>query len=128
MTVRRCLASAVLALLLLPAAASGQSVNGAITGIVKDATGGVVADVALTLRNVATDQTVATTVSGRERRVCVPQSGARQVRGRAAIKSGFQQVTHPDIEVTLSSVQRVEITLPVGAQDHAWRWSAARRS
>ena len=63
MTVRRSLASAVLALLLLPAAASGQSVNGAITGIIKDGTGGVIADVAVTLRNVATDQTIATTVT-----------------------------------------------------------------
>ena len=83
MTVRRSLASSLLALLLLiPAAASGQSVNGAITGVVKDASGGVVADVALTLRNIATDQTIATTVSGAERRVCVSQSAAREVRGR----------------------------------------------
>ena len=64
MTVRRSLVSAVFGLLLLPAAASGQSVNGAITGVVKDSSGGVVADVALTLRNIATDQTIATAVSG----------------------------------------------------------------
>ena len=59
MTVRRALVSAVLTLLLLPAATSGQTVNGTITGVIKDATGGVVADVAVTLRNVATDQTIA---------------------------------------------------------------------
>jgi len=105
-----------LALLLLPAAASGQSVNGAITGIIKDGTGGVIADVAVTLRNVSTDQTIATTVTN--------ASGEYAFRNLSpgkyaveAIKSGFQQVTHPDIEVTLSSVQRVEITLPLGQQD-----------
>jgi outer membrane receptor protein involved in Fe transport len=116
MTVRRPLATAVLTLLLLPAAASGQTVNGAITGVIKDATGGVVADVAVTLRNVATDQTIATTVTN--------ASGEYAFRNLSpgkyaveAIKSGFQQVTHPDIDVTLSSVQRVEITLPIGQQD-----------
>jgi outer membrane receptor protein involved in Fe transport len=116
MTVRRSLASALLALLLLPAVASSQTVNGAITGVIKDATGAVVADVAVTLRNVGTDQTIATTVSN--------ASGEYAFRNLSpgkyaveAIKSGFQQVTHPDIDVTLSSVQRVEITLPIGQQD-----------
>jgi hypothetical protein len=35
-----------------------------------------------------------------------------------ALKDGFQTVSHPKIEVTLSSTQRVEIVLPVrGAQE-----------
>ena len=35
-----------------------------------------------------------------------------------ALKDGFQTVTHPKVEVTLSSTQRVEIVLPVaGAQE-----------
>jgi outer membrane receptor protein involved in Fe transport len=103
-------------LLLVPAATSGQSVNGAILGVVKDPSGAVVADVALTLRNVATSQTIATAISG--------GSGEYAFRNLSpakyaveAIKSGFQQVTRPDIDVTLSSVQRVDITLPIGAQE-----------
>jgi hypothetical protein len=107
----------VLAILLAFAAGvAAQTVNGAITGIVKDASGAVVKDVALTLRNVATDQVVGTAVSG--------ASGEYAFRNLApakyaveAVKEGFQQVTHADIEVTLSSVQRVEITLPIGTQE-----------
>jgi hypothetical protein len=51
-------------LLFLPAVSSAQSFNGAITGVVRDSSHAVVPDAALTLRNVATDQTVATAVSG----------------------------------------------------------------
>jgi hypothetical protein len=102
-------------LLVFSAPTSAQTVNGAITGVIKDASGAVVKDVALTLRNMVTDQVVGTTISG--------QSGEYAFRNLApakyaveAVKDGFQQVTHPDIEVTLSSVQRVEITLPIGTQ------------
>ncbi len=64
---RRCQLGFVLGVLLaLSSTAWGQTVNGAITGVVKDSSGGVVPDVALTLRNIATDQIVGTTVSGPE--------------------------------------------------------------
>ncbi len=107
----------VLAILLVFAAAAGaQTVNGAITGIVKDSSGGVVKDAALTLRNVATDQLVGTTVSGGEGEYAF-RNLAPAKYSIEAIKQGFQQVTHADIEVTLSSVQRVEITLPIGTQE-----------
>ncbi len=97
-------------------AAWSQTVNGAITGVVRDSSGAVVKDVALTLRNVATDQLVGATVSGAEGeysfRNLAPAKYAVE-----AVKEGFQQVTHADIEVTLSSIQRVEITLPIGTQE-----------
>ena len=83
-----CLASAVLGLASVDA--SAQSFNGAITGVVRDSTGGVVADTALTLRNVATDQTVGTAVSGRGRRIRLPQPRAGALRLVTAIKDGFQ--------------------------------------
>ena len=116
MTVPRPLACSMFALLLLiPAIASGQSVNGAITGVVKDPSGGVVPDVALTLRNIATNQTIATTVSGAGGEYAFRNLPPARYAVEA-IKDGFQQVTRPDIDVTLSSVQRVDFTLPIGTQ------------
>ena len=106
-------------LLALSGTAWGQTVNGAITGVVKDASGGVIPDVALTLRNVATDQTVGTTVSGPEGKylseTCPPAKYEVQ-----ATKEGFQQVAHTGHRRHARlPVQRVEITLPVGAQEPA---------
>jgi outer membrane receptor protein involved in Fe transport len=119
MTVRRFLAASFLSLFLLallPAASSAQTMNGAIIGTVKDASGAVVPEVALTLRNVATDQLVGTDVSG--------PGGDFAFRnlppGRytvEAIKPGFQQVTHPNVDVTLGTVHRVDVMLPIGAQE-----------
>ncbi len=94
----------------------GQSFNGAITGTVRDPSGAIVPDVALTLRNIATDQTIQTTVSGPD--------GAYAFRNLApakyevqAMKDGFQQVTYPDVDVTLGTVQRLDIELTIGAQE-----------
>src|ERR671934_1452136 len=53
-------------LLSLPASSAAQSFNGAILGVVRDSSGAVVPEAAVTLRNVATDQIVATAVSGPE--------------------------------------------------------------
>jgi hypothetical protein len=103
-------------ILFLPLLAVAQSTNGAITGVVRDSSRAVVPDTALTLRNVLTNQTVATAVSGPDGEYAF----RNLVPGRyelTALKPGFQQVVRPDIDVTLSSVQRVEIELQVGAQD-----------
>jgi hypothetical protein len=118
MTVQRPFARLILFIfiLLLPAAASAQTINGAITGVVKDASGGVLADVALTLRNIATDRTIATAVSGANGEYAFRNLPPAKYSVEA-IKAGFQQVTHPDIDVTLSSIQRVDIMLPIGAQE-----------
>ena len=74
-------------------------------------------DAALTLRNIATDQTVGTTVSGRGRRVCLPQPVALPCTRCRRLKPGFQLVSLPDVEVTLGSQVKLDITLPVGAQE-----------
>ena len=62
----------------------------------------VVPDVALTLRNEKTDQTVATTVSGPEGEFAFRNLNPAMYTVEA-LKDGFQTVTHPEIEVTLSS-------------------------
>jgi len=104
-------------LLAMPGISWAQGYNGAITGVVKDSSGGVVPDAALTLRNEKTDQTVATTVSGPEGEFAFRNLNPAMYTVEA-LKDGFQTVTHPKIEVTLSSTQRVEIVLPVaGAQE-----------
>ena len=71
---------------------------------------------ALTLRNVATDRTISTAVSGANGEYAFRNLPPAKYSVEA-IKTGFQQVTHPDIDVTLSSVQRVDITLPIGTQE-----------
>ena len=83
----------VIAILLAFAAAAGaQTVNGAIIGVVKDSSGGVVPDTALTLRNVTTDQTVGTTVSGADGAYAFRNLSPAKYEVQA-IKPGFQLVT-----------------------------------
>ncbi len=93
-----------------------QSFNGAITGVVKDQSGAVVPDVALTLRNTVTDQTVGTDVSGGEGQYAF-RNLAPAKYAIDAVKTGFQLVSRTDIEVTVGSTVRLDITLPVGAQE-----------
>src|SRR4029453_13598721 len=102
-------------LFFLPAVSSAQNINGAITGVVRDSTRAVVPDAALTLRNVATDQTVASAVSGSDGEYAFRNlaPGRYEV---TATKEGFRQVVLSNIDVTLSSVQRVDVELPVGTQ------------
>ena len=68
---------------------------------------------ALTLRNIATDQTVATTVSGAEGEYAFRNlaPGKYEV---TAVKDGFQQVSLNDVVVPLGTQVRVDVTLPVG--------------
>ncbi len=113
---RRCWFAFACLLFFLPALSTAQSFNGAITGVVRDSSHAVIPDAALTLRNVATDQMVATAVSGPDGEYAFRNlaPGRYEV---TATKTGFQQIVRPNIDVTLSSVQRVEFELPVGAQD-----------
>ena len=78
---RSLLASLLLALFLaaLPSAALAQGFNGVITGVVKDASGAVVPDTALTIRNLADRSTGGDDGVGAGRRVRVPQPRAGQV-------------------------------------------------
>jgi hypothetical protein len=99
--------------LVLPARATAQTVNGAIVGVVQDSSGGVVPDVALTLRNIARDEMVNTIVTGADGAFAfrnVPP-GKYEVQ---ATKDGFNPVAFPDVEVTLGSQVKVDVTLTAG--------------
>jgi hypothetical protein len=95
------------------ASLDAQTVNGAIVGTVQDSSGGVVPDVALTLRNVARDEMVGTTISGPDGTFAFRNlaPGKYEV---AATKDGFNPVSFPDVEVTVGSQIRVDITLQAG--------------
>ena len=121
MTVRRSLASSIftilLLLLLIPAAARAQSVNGAITGVVRDSRGRRGRrrrPDAAQHRHRSDDRDRGLRTGTANTRFAISPPARYAVE---AIKTGFQQVMQPNIDVTLSSVQRVEIELPVGAQD-----------
>jgi hypothetical protein len=105
-----------LALVAGPSAVSGQTVNGAIVGTVQDSSGAVVPDVALTLRNIATDTIITTTVSGPEGEYAFRNLAPSKYEVQAT-KPGFQLVSMPGVEVNLGTQVRLDITLPVGAQE-----------
>lgn len=97
---------------------AAQSFNGSIIGVVKDNSGAVVQDAALTLLNVATGQTVAATTSGNEGEYAFRNLSPAKYEVQAS-KPGFQSVTRPDIEVTLGSIQRVDVVVGVGTLEQS---------
>jgi hypothetical protein len=101
---------------LVPRPAGAQTVNGAIIGVVQDSSGAVVPDTALTLRNIATDQTVGTTVSGADGSYAFRNLAPSKYEVQA-LKPGFQLVTLSDVEVALGTQVKLDVTLPVGAQE-----------
>ena len=106
--------SSALALLLLSAvAATAQTVNGAIVGVVQDSSGAVVPDVALTLRNIARNEIVATTISGPEGGFAFRNLSPAKYEVQAT-KDGFTPVSLPDVEVTLGSQVRVLVAITAG--------------
>ena len=98
----------------MSAAGWAQTVNGAIVGVVQDASGGVVPDVALTLRNIARDEIVATTISGPEGSFAFRNLSPAKYEVQAT-KDGFTPVSLPDVEVTLGSQVRVLVAISAGA-------------
>ena len=102
--------------LILPTISSAQGFNGAITGVIRDSSRAVVPGAAVTVRNMSTDQTAGTTISGPEGEYAIRNLAPARYEV-TVVMPGFQQVVRPNVDVTLSSVQRVEIELQVGAQD-----------
>ena len=96
-----------------PMPATGQTVNGAIIGVVKDPSGAVVPDVAVTLRNVARDEMVGTTVTDADGNYAFRNLPPATYEVQAT-KDGFSPVSLPDAEVTLGQQLRVDISLTAG--------------
>jgi len=106
----------VSSLLALAPVAHAQNINGAILGVVQDSSGAVIPDVALTLRNIATDQTVGTTVSGPDGAYAFRNLQPAKYEVQAT-KEGFQLVSLPGVEVTIGAQVRLDVTMPIGAQE-----------
>jgi len=116
MTVRYAVTASVTAALVLGLCSgiNAQTVNGAIVGVVQDTSGAVVPDVALTLRNIARDEIVATMISGPDGSFAFRNLAPAKYEVQAT-KDGFNPVSLPDVEVTLGSQVRVAVTVTAGA-------------
>ncbi len=104
---------ALAAVLLAPSGAVGQTVNGAVVGVVQDSSGGVVPDVALTIRNIARDEVVGTTVSEADGSYAFRNLAPGKYEVQAT-KDGFSPVSFPDVEVTLGQQVRLDVALAAG--------------
>jgi hypothetical protein len=89
-----------------------QGQNATISGTVSDATGAVVAEAAIQVRNVGTGVTQTAVTDGQGRyRVSDLVIGDYEIQ---AAKSGFQTVVRPGITLTVGSQPVVDFSLPVG--------------
>ena len=97
---------------LLPGAAHGQVLYGSIVGTVTDASGAVLpgATVSITHNETKATREAVTDASGAYRFPTV-QTGTYTV---VATMPGFQTFTRANVPVSLNSVSRVEIAMPVG--------------
>ena len=101
------------ACLIVAIPAGAQDILGGITGTVKDASGGVVADVTVTAHNVATNQDTIqhTDSSGSYSALNLPIGAYTVTFG----KTGFQTETHTQVLVSGNRTTTVDGTLQVGA-------------
>jgi hypothetical protein len=106
--------AAVLVCLSLAGSAAAQGFNGAIVGVIRDTSGGVLPGTTVTVRNVATDQVVTTTVTGADGDYAVRNLAPARYSVEATLE-GFRAVTNANVDVPIGTTVRVEIELPVGA-------------
>ena len=107
--------AAMLVTMSFAAPAWAQGFNGAIVGVVRDASGGVLPGATVTIKNVATAQIVTTTVTGADGEYAVRNLAPARYTVEATLP-GFRSVTNPGVDVTIGTTVRVEIELPVGGQ------------
>lgn len=100
------------ALLCLPVAALAQYENGSIVGTVHDATGAVISDATVTVTNTATGVVSTRTSNGSgDFEVPALRVGTYTV---VIAHAGFTEAKATDVTVSVSTRQRVDLTLAVG--------------
>ena len=94
------------------AAAEAQTITGTITGIVKDASGGVLPGVTITMTQVQTDrkETATSDLQGRFTSAPLPLGDYRI----EASLSGFKGAARSGVTLTVNEVARVDFVLEVG--------------
>ena len=109
--VRRLILAAAVAAVSLPA--SAQTITGTITGIVKDASGGVLPGATVTMTQLETNRQE-TAVSDAEGRYASGPLALGTYRIEAGL-SGFKSALRSGVTLTIDEVARVDFTLEVGA-------------
>ncbi len=105
-------AALLLALLAAPWAAHAQTVTGTITGIVKDASGGVLPGVTVTMTQAETGRQESVVTDAEGRYTSIPlQLGTYRIE---ASLTGFKASIRGGIGLTIDDVARVDFTLEVG--------------
>ncbi len=93
---------------------AAQVTTATILGTVTDMSGAAIPDAMVTVQNVGTGNTEATT-SDAQGRYRVSELGVGEYRVEAS-KMGFAQVVHPGITLTVGAQTVVDLALPVGQQ------------
>src|SRR5829696_2219744 len=102
----------VLSLWLLPPAAAAQTVSGTVTGIIKDASGGVLPGVTITFTQTETGRKDSV-ISDRDGRYTSQPLPLGTYRMEAAL-SGFKAAARTGIPLTIDDVARIDFTMEVG--------------
>jgi hypothetical protein len=110
---KRLLATTAAWLLLIPALLLGQAANATLTGTAKDATGGVMPGVTITVRNQGTNEvrTAVSSADGVYRLTNLPR-GTYEVKAEL---DGFKTFAQSDVLLTVGETVRVDFNLEVGS-------------
>ncbi|SEG67290.1 Carboxypeptidase regulatory-like domain-containing protein [Bryocella elongata] len=99
---------------LAPAMATAQTVSGSLTGQVTDASGAAVSNAKVTVRNLATNQTLSVTTSG-DGTYTLPNLDPAMYEITIAAP-GFEKATLSSVKLLLSSTVRNDVKLTVGSE------------
>jgi hypothetical protein len=110
---------------LLPVTAFGQTITAAISGVVKDSTGGVLPGVTVTFTHLQSNRRVSSVTDGDGLYQSIPlQLGDYRVD---ATLEGFKSASRTGVTLTLDEVARVDFTLEVGALSEVVQVNEAAR-